>query len=194
MINTPIFCYSCGAIYPSGILVENFANETLDDIKGSCPFCGGLSQVPSDVYNFIGSIIELLNVPDKTADKLNKLALILRGYRNTESGVNEISTKIEQEIPKFTSIVDLLPREDAYQHIQIILFIITIIISLTTGDQQEPITTEKIIEELYKHLTPSNTFPADSGDKENFQVTKVGRNKLCPCGSGKKYKKCCGNI
>jgi uncharacterized protein YchJ len=22
---------------------------------------------------------------------------------------------------------------------------------------------------------------------------KVGRNQLCPCGSGKKYKRCCGN-
>jgi preprotein translocase subunit SecA len=25
------------------------------------------------------------------------------------------------------------------------------------------------------------------------QERKVGRNELCPCGSGKKYKKCCGN-
>lgn len=24
------------------------------------------------------------------------------------------------------------------------------------------------------------------------QMAKVGRNDLCPCGSGKKYKKCCG--
>lgn len=24
------------------------------------------------------------------------------------------------------------------------------------------------------------------------QVTKVGRNDLCSCGSGKKFKKCCG--
>lgn len=24
------------------------------------------------------------------------------------------------------------------------------------------------------------------------QTAKVGRNDLCPCGSGKKYKKCCG--
>jgi SEC-C motif domain protein len=24
------------------------------------------------------------------------------------------------------------------------------------------------------------------------RVDKVGRNELCPCGSGKKYKKCCG--
>ena len=23
------------------------------------------------------------------------------------------------------------------------------------------------------------------------EVPKVGRNELCPCGSGKKYKKCC---
>jgi len=23
-------------------------------------------------------------------------------------------------------------------------------------------------------------------------MPKVGRNDLCPCGSGKKYKKCCG--
>jgi uncharacterized protein YecA (UPF0149 family) len=25
------------------------------------------------------------------------------------------------------------------------------------------------------------------------QAPKVGRNDLCPCGSQKKYKKCCGN-
>jgi hypothetical protein len=24
-------------------------------------------------------------------------------------------------------------------------------------------------------------------------LSKVGRNEPCPCGSGKKYKKCCGN-
>ncbi|MCW5207983.1 SEC-C domain-containing protein, partial [Desulfobulbus sp. US2] len=23
---------------------------------------------------------------------------------------------------------------------------------------------------------------------------KVGRNALCPCGSGQKYKKCCGKL
>lgn len=28
---------------------------------------------------------------------------------------------------------------------------------------------------------------------ENIKKTKIGRNEPCPCGSGKKYKKCCGN-
>jgi len=28
--------------------------------------------------------------------------------------------------------------------------------------------------------------------KPNIAEKKVGRNEPCPCGSGKKYKKCCG--
>lgn len=35
--------------------------------------------------------------------------------------------------------------------------------------------------------------PAMSSSKQvSVSVTKVGRNDPCPCGSGKKYKKCCG--
>jgi SWIM/SEC-C metal-binding protein len=30
--------------------------------------------------------------------------------------------------------------------------------------------------------------------KTTIAEKKVGRNEPCPCGSGKKYKKCCGNI
>ena len=37
----------------------------------------------------------------------------------------------------------------------------------------------------------------EGGEKKKTTVVvrkaeKVGRNDLCPCGSGKKYKKCCG--
>jgi uncharacterized protein len=32
---------------------------------------------------------------------------------------------------------------------------------------------------------------AASPDPESFRAEKVGRNEPCPCGSGKKYKKCC---
>ena len=37
-------------------------------------------------------------------------------------------------------------------------------------------------------------FYEDKGDRKNFPVLKtekIGRNDLCPCGSGKKYKRCC---
>lgn len=32
----------------------------------------------------------------------------------------------------------------------------------------------------------------DFGKKKPTKVIKIGRNDPCPCGSGKKYKKCCG--
>jgi len=38
--------------------------------------------------------------------------------------------------------------------------------------------------ELYKEAKKANTI---------VKGPKVGRNDACPCGSGKKYKKCCGN-
>jgi len=42
---------------------------------------------------------------------------------------------------------------------------------------------------------PENTTDLDRLRNPVAQVTaapKVGRNEPCPCGSGKKYKKCCG--
>jgi uncharacterized protein YecA (UPF0149 family) len=30
-------------------------------------------------------------------------------------------------------------------------------------------------------------------DRRADQIVKVGRNEACPCGSGRKFKKCCGS-
>ena len=34
----------------------------------------------------------------------------------------------------------------------------------------------------------------DQNQSKEFSNQKVGRNEKCPCGSGKKFKHCCGNI
>jgi preprotein translocase subunit SecA len=43
----------------------------------------------------------------------------------------------------------------------------------------------------------TGTSGGDGSDKKqpkrNTASDKVGRNDPCPCGSGKKYKKCCGS-
>lgn len=41
-----------------------------------------------------------------------------------------------------------------------------------------------------KHLIPLPT--SKTNDRESEKVVKIGRNEPCPCGSGEKYKKCCG--
>lgn len=43
-----------------------------------------------------------------------------------------------------------------------------------------------------KQVAKINETPAEGKKKPVVKVQKVGRNDMCPCGSGKKYKKCCG--
>jgi protein translocase subunit secA len=40
--------------------------------------------------------------------------------------------------------------------------------------------------------TSGGSDGSDSAGKTVRKGKKVGRNDPCPCGSGKKYKKCCG--
>ena len=53
---------------------------------------------------------------------------------------------------------------------------------LYTLEEWDPILSEDRREQLLKDYKNSKTV----------HVHKVGRNDPCPCGSGKKYKKCCG--
>ena len=39
---------------------------------------------------------------------------------------------------------------------------------------------------------PEKTNDTKDGSNKPKRVTKIGRNEKCPCGSGKKYKQCCG--
>ena len=52
----------------------------------------------------------------------------------------------------------------------------------------------EIRQNLERKQVVKNTVTNDSKDTKKVQKksTKVGRNDLCPCGSGRKYKQCCG--
>ena len=59
---------------------------------------------------------------------------------------------------------------------------------LTVVPRTQPIVREQVAKPLQENLT-------GEGGKKTVVVRKaerIGRNDLCPCGSGKKYKKCCG--
>ncbi|WP_170132896.1 SEC-C metal-binding domain-containing protein [Saliterribacillus persicus] len=51
-------------------------------------------------------------------------------------------------------------------------------------------TPTELAQQERKHLKPLPTI--QSKTQEPKEVVKIGRNEPCPCGSGKKYKKCCG--
>ena len=54
---------------------------------------------------------------------------------------------------------------------------------LYTLEERNPLITDERRAELYKEQKKSHTV---------VKGAKVGRNDKCPCGSGKKYKHCCG--
>ena len=45
---------------------------------------------------------------------------------------------------------------------------------------------------LYKSKAFSKTLGIEKPSLEGIDLSKIGRNDPCPCGSGKKFKKCCG--
>ena len=71
------------------------------------------------------------------------------------------------------------------------------ILALAAGDDELPDDDrEEIVDDLPEIVRAIATYwrdaPAVPVRQMPERVQKVGRNELCPCGSGKKYKKCCG--
>lgn len=46
--------------------------------------------------------------------------------------------------------------------------------------------------DMQSHFAPRQNTPDQKPEPIHREAPKVGRNDPCPCGSGKKYKKCCG--
>jgi preprotein translocase subunit SecA len=61
----------------------------------------------------------------------------------------------------------------------------------------------KLSDVQYQHADPEHEVAGSTGDRGTAsEITsaparvgpKIGRNDPCPCGSGKKYKNCCGAL
>ena len=61
------------------------------------------------------------------------------------------------------------------------------LLSLVLRTEEEPVR-----EQVAKDVQESRGGDGTVAKKPVVNKDKVGRNDLCPCGSGKKYKKCCG--
>ncbi len=125
-------------------------------------------------------VVILRTVDSKWMDHLDcmeqlKEGVQLRGYGQSDPVVafriesydmfNEMTASIEEDVVK--TLLHLVPREKI-DRVQIVKNMVTNL------NQAQKAGTEK------------------AKPKTNTPGQKVGRNDPCPCGSGKKYKKCCG--
>ena len=193
-MRVPAVCDNCGVIFPSGFEANNSTNITFSGCgAGPCPACGGMGHIPDGVYNFIGNTIELLSGPARTVAELQRLAAILKNAKENQSSHQEISKEIEKELPELSSLKDILPktRTELYAFIAIIISTIALLASQPQSNEPQKIEVNNVINNIYQQLpqTPETKKPIQKPEKSK----KVGRNDPCPCGSGKKYKKCCLN-
>jgi preprotein translocase subunit SecA len=73
-------------------------------------------------------------------------------------------------------------KEETVRHI--------LLVKLASSDDLEELTPSREQEIVLSHGDGSED--QSKGKTVRRQTDKVGRNAPCPCGSGKKYKKCCG--
>ena len=74
-----------------------------------------------------------------------------------------------------------------------IKYVLTVKIRIATegSDEEQRQVTDAPMRNVYKTVTNRETG-ADPRMPQKREGEKIGRNDPCPCGSGKKYKKCCG--
>jgi hypothetical protein len=189
----PAFCDSCGTAFNSGFVVENSTNITFaGNRSGPCPRCGGMGHVPDGVFNFIGNTIQILSAPERTVSELLGLARILREARDKGEDKEQVTARIEKELPTLSVLAKLLPtnKNELYGFLGVVIAAVTL---YTQSADKPPSQTVVNVTQIVQHIT--NEQPQKRSQiQSSTSPHKQGRNEPCQCGSGKKYKKCCGAL
>lgn len=197
MANLPAICDNCGTIFPSGFNISGGTGVMIGSKSGPCPRCGSWGHIPDGTYRIVENIIEVLSAPQRTIDELKRFSDLLQRTRNEEITAEELSSKVNSEVPSMSPALDLLPktreekRSDFKFLISAMIATIGILVPVfndkNVDNPQEQIKIEQVINNIYE-IEQYNTYNIN----KPIRVEKIGRNDPCSCGSGLKYKKCHG--
>ena len=196
-------------------ILNDFLNENLDKLEE----IRNIYQKSNDEKIYITSIKNILGnaISDKDLismsslnkeqffDKIRNIFTFRKKKRINIVGIEE-NKILEKKI--FLQIIDFSWRS----HLQY-LEQLRQVIGLRSYGQKDPLSEfkkeaftlfegllEKIKNDLIKFLINLNIVVSDDDKKESAKTEvipeskKVGRNEKCPCGSGKKFKHCCGSV
>ena len=132
-------------------------------------------EVYKDILSNHGTVVS--GTVEELAEKYNMEVLTMVGFLD---GINE-SLKKENPIEKLTGTTEVhLDYDDEKLYKNMVAAKAEWLYEL---EEWNDILSEDRRKELYREEKLSGTVVKDK---------KVGRNDPCPCGSGKKYKHCCG--
>ncbi len=196
-------------------IIEDFLNEVLNNLetaRNDYRKSNDKKNYLSIVKNILGNIAndeELISYSslkkDEFIKKIKDLYLSKKRERERLIGLQE-NSNLEKRI--FLQIIDFTWRS----HLQY-LEQLRQVIGLRSYGQKDPLSEfkkeafvlfegllEKIKSDVIKFLINLNIVISNEEQKKNEDEPiptnnkKTGRNEKCPCGSGKKYKHCCGSI
>ncbi len=111
MVRIPAFCDFCNKPFPSSFVFENCQNVTFSGNKaGPCPACGGIGSIPDGTFHIMEDVIEVISAPSATIDQLETLKRIFSEARKSDATSEQISTRLEKELPELAKLKDWLPK------------------------------------------------------------------------------------
>lgn len=170
-------------------------------LGGPCPKCGGTGVILDGIYTNVKEAANQLITTN--SDQLKKLYDIFSDAIKQKHSQEHISTSIDQHVPELKSLNQCLPKNNMqlYAFLTFIAYVIFELIgvynsskSITKEDMAEIVS--KAIRDSAKEVKTDNKLMnkiplLPKKPKIKKEKPKPGRNDPCPCGSGKKYKKCC---
>ena len=162
------------------ITEEEISSKTSDEAiefifnKAQDEYEGKLKEIPEEVRNEFEKAISL-NVIDKYwTDNINSLshlreAVMMRGY----GGQDPLRAYTVEGLEMYENMLDKIDKDTS--------------IYLMKAEIRQNIERKEVVK---KQIT--NDSDTSTAKQPKVNKNKVGRNDPCPCGSGKKYKQCCG--
>lgn len=148
--------------------IEYIFNKAQDEYEGK------LKEIPEEVRNEFEKAISL-NVIDKYwTDNINSLshlreAVMMRGY----GGQDPLRAYTVEGLEMYENMLDKIDKDTS--------------IYLMKAEIRQNIERKEVVKKQITNDSDTSTVKQPKVNKN-----KVGRNDPCPCGSGKKYKQCCG--
>lgn len=131
------------------------------------------------------------------------IGFLEKSYNLSENDKNEIALKLTNMINTDSTMVQIIEylqgcfELPSFEYLQVLTSKLVELYNSTRQWTLKGHTPNELFQEEKKYLKPIPSQPFNMGQPETGLISipaqkKVGRNDPCPCGSGKKYKKCCG--
>ncbi|MBU3112663.1 SEC-C metal-binding domain-containing protein [Clostridium lacusfryxellense] len=172
--------------YGEYILQGDIANSIMAPIEDTSTIINERENISRDREFCVIKKAELLEAANVDYLIYNKITMRLKKYLKNNWKIED--TQIEMTIINLYSDIQENEREEVIENI------IDALEDISETDLQ------KLLVEINSFINNTRlwrlkgyTFNELNSEHNNNSTPKIGRNDLCICGSGKKYKKCCGS-